>query len=136
MICLDTNAVISAINRHPLHVRSRLEVALQDGIIVAIPAIVLYEIWYGLKKSARREMNEAILATFLALGLISLAFDADDAKEAGDIRAALERAGTRIGPYDILIAAQARRRNAMIVSANTREFARVPGLRCVDWTTV
>ena len=58
----------------------------------------------------------------------------DDAREAGDIRAALERTGTPIGPYDVLIAAQARRRGAMLATANVREFARVPGLRLVDWS--
>ena len=64
-----------------------------------------------------------------------LDFDAEDAEEAGDIRATLQRAGTPIGPYDILIAAQARRRDALLVTANTREFARVPGLQIEDWTT-
>jgi tRNA(fMet)-specific endonuclease VapC len=62
-----------------------------------------------------------------------LTFDAMDAQEAGDIRARLRRAGTPIGPDDILIAAQARRRNALLVTANTREFAQVPGLRIEDW---
>jgi predicted nucleic acid-binding protein len=47
----------------------------------------------------------------------------------------LERAGTPIGPYDILIAAQARRRNLTIVTANRREFERVPGLTVQDWST-
>jgi tRNA(fMet)-specific endonuclease VapC len=46
---------------------------------------------------------------------------------------ALERAGTLIGPYDVLIAAQARLRHAVLVTANTGEFARVPGLRTEDW---
>jgi hypothetical protein len=50
------------------------------------------------------------------------------------LRAQLERAGTPIGPYDALIAAQARRRSALLATANTREFTRVPGLKVVDWT--
>jgi tRNA(fMet)-specific endonuclease VapC len=62
-----------------------------------------------------------------------LDFEADDAEEAGDIRAALERAGTPIGPYDVLIAAQARRRGAVLAMANRREFARVPRLTTEDW---
>ena len=57
----------------------------------------------------------------------------EDAEEAGNIRAALERAGKPIGPYDVLIAAQARRRGATLVTANEREFARVPGLKTEDW---
>jgi tRNA(fMet)-specific endonuclease VapC len=45
----------------------------------------------------------------------------------------LARAGTPIGPYDALIAGQARRRGATLVTANQREFARVPGLKTGDW---
>ena len=62
-----------------------------------------------------------------------LPFDAEDAAHAGDIRAHLERKGTPIGPYDYLIAAQARRRGATLVTANRREFERVPGLMVADW---
>lgn len=63
-----------------------------------------------------------------------LNFDQDDAREAGEIRATLRAAGTPIGPYDVLIAAQARRRDAVLITTNTREFVRVPGLRIEDWT--
>jgi hypothetical protein len=61
--------------------------------------------------------------------------DRQRAEEAGEIRAAIERAGTPIGPYDVLIAAQARRRSALLVTANTGELARVPGLNAEDWAT-
>lgn len=133
MICLDTNIVVAAINQRLPHVRERLLQTLVDGEAVGIPAIVLFEMWYGIKKSTRPQQNAANLATFLALDLTPWPFDAEDAEEAGDIRAALERPGTPIGPYDILIAAQARRRGATLVTANEREFTRVPGLRCEDW---
>ena len=53
MICLDTNAVIAAINLRPPSVRARLEQALADGTLVGIPAVVLSELWYGLRKRAR-----------------------------------------------------------------------------------
>lgn len=53
---------------------------------------------------------------------------------AGDLRAALEMAGTPIAPYDLLIAAQALRRGTTLVTANVAEFARVPGLLWQDWT--
>lgn len=134
MICLDTNAVIAAINRRIPAVRRRLEQALLDRTIVGLPAIVLYEIWYGVRKSARPRENAATLAAFLALDVTLWPFEPEDAEEAGDIRAALERAGTPIGAYDVLIAAQARRRGALLVTANGREFARVPALRIEDWS--
>jgi tRNA(fMet)-specific endonuclease VapC len=133
MICLDTNAVIAAINRRAPAVRMRLEQAFADQIIVGVPAVVLFEIWYGIRKSSRPRENAARLAMFLTLDVQPWPFEPEDAEEAGDIRAALERSGTPIGPYDTLVAAQARRRGALLVTANRREFARVPGLRMEDW---
>lgn len=133
MICLDTNAIIAAINGRVPQVRARLVRALADGRVVGVPVIVLYEIWYGIKKSARPRQNAENLAAFMALDVTLWPFDLPDAEEAGDIRAALVRAGTPIGPYDVLIAAQARRRNALLVTANHREFVRVPGLKTEDW---
>ncbi len=134
MIGLDTNVIIAAINRRVPQVRAKLLQTLADGTIVGIPSIVLFKTWYGVRKSTRSQDNAANLSAFLALDLTHWPFEPEDAEEAGDIRAALERAGTPIGPYDILIAAQARCRGATLVTANTREFARVPGLRTEDWT--
>ena len=62
-----------------------------------------------------------------------LNFDADDAREAGDIRAALERAGTPIRPYEISSPRRPAAARATLVTANAREFARVPGLAIQDW---
>lgn len=134
MICLDTNAVIHAINGRRPMVRERLQAALAGGMTVGISAIVLFELHYGVGKSDRPEANAAALAVFLALGFELWPFCADDAVEAGALRAALARAGTPIGPYDLLIAAQARRRGALLISANEREFSRVTGLATADWT--
>jgi len=58
----------------------------------------------------------------------------DDAQHAADIRAHLKRLGTPIGPYDVLIAAGARSAGDPLVTANGREFERVPGLTVLDWT--
>jgi tRNA(fMet)-specific endonuclease VapC len=133
MICLDTNAVIASINRRVPHVRSRLEAVLGQAEIIGIPTIVLFELRYGIAKSARPRENSAILSAFLALDVVLWPFEVEDAEEAGQIRAELERAGTSIGPYDILIAAQARRRKAILVTANTHEFMRVSELNVQDW---
>ena len=114
-------------------VRRRLVAALGDGATVGVPSIVLYELWYGARKSDRFEVNAQALTTFLTLDVMPWPFESEDASEAGDIRAALERAGTPVGPYDILIAAQARRRGASLVTANEREFGRVAGLKTVNW---
>ncbi|MEA2861642.1 MAG: tRNA(fMet)-specific endonuclease VapC [Methylobacteriaceae bacterium] len=135
MICLDTNAVIASINRRTPQVRSRLETALGQAGIIGIPTVVLFELRFGIAKSARPRENAAVLSAFLALDVIPWPFEAEDADEAGQIRAELERAGASIGPYDVLIAAQARRRNAVLVTANTREFMRVPDLNVEDWAS-
>ena len=71
---------------------------------------------------------------FLSGNIDVAPFDAQDAAVAGDLRAALEAAGTPIGPYDVLIAAQALRSGATLVTANVSEFARVHGLVWQDWT--
>jgi len=134
MICLDINIIIAAINQRTADVRQRLMKTLHEGTTVGIPTVVLYELWYGIKKSARVQANTDALDNILALDVTPWPFEAEDAEEAGDIRAALERLGTPIGPYDVLIAAQARRRGAILVTANKNELARVPGLQTQDWT--
>ena len=69
----------------------------------------------------------------LSGGIEVVAFDADDAREAGELRALLRNAGREIGPYDLLIAAQARRNLATLVTHNVGEFGRVPALVVEDW---
>src|SRR3954447_18719763 len=133
MICLDTNAVIAIINRRTPGVRARLENAFAEAETVGIPTVGLFELGFGFAKSARPTENSAVLAAFLSLDVVPWPFDAHDAEEAGHIRAELERAGAPIGPYDVLIAAQARRRNAFLITANAREFLRVPDLKIEDW---
>lgn len=134
MICLDTNAVIVSLNDPKSRVRAHFDRMARSGTPLAVSSIVLFELWYGIANSKRQQHNIETLTGFLAGPIQVLNFDADDAREAGEIRAALAKLGTPIGPYDILIAAQARRRGATLVTANEREFVRVPGLQTEDWT--
>jgi tRNA(fMet)-specific endonuclease VapC len=133
MICLDTNAVIAVLNDRTSPVRTKVDAAIGLGRALAISSIVLFELRYGAAKSAQPERNAQRIADFLLGPIEVLPFEPADAEEAGEIRAALERAGTPIGPYDVLVAAQARRRDALLVTANEREFARVPRLKFEDW---
>ncbi len=133
MICLDTNIAIYVINRRVPAVRFRLAEQLRLGTEIGLPVIALFELRYGHARSDRRAESDRLLAEFLAPGIVVLPFDEEDAAHAGDIRAELEGVGTPIGHYDYLIAAQARRRGATLVTANVREFARVPGLLVADW---
>ena len=133
MFCLDTNVIVFAINGRVPSVEQRLQQELAAGTTLLIPTIVLFELRYGIAKSVRREASTRVLDAFLAEGFEALLFDAEDAAEAGDIRAALESSGMPIGAYDVLIAAQARRRGAVLVTGNRREFERIPGLMVTDW---
>jgi tRNA(fMet)-specific endonuclease VapC len=133
MICLDTNIVIGIVNGRSSSLRHRLGEQMRSGIPIALPVVALFEMRYGFAKSNRRDHNERLLERFLGLGIDVLPFETEDAAHAGDIRAELESAGTPIGHYDYLIAAQARRRGAVLVTLNRREFARVPGLLVTDW---
>lgn len=132
MFCLDTNIVIGIINGRAPAAEARFRETVGRAPLM-LSAVVMFELRYGYAKSDRRSRMEVILATFLAPGIEVLPFDADDAAEAGGIRTALEAQGAPIGPYDILIAAQARRRGAALVTLNRREFERVPGLIVTDW---
>ncbi len=130
---LDTNACIALINGKPAAVRARLAKAVDAGSQVLVPAVVVFELWYGVAKSARPEANARRVETFFAGPVRLLAFEEEDARRAGAVRAALEIAGKPIGAYDVLIAGQALCRKLTLVTANAREFGRVKGLVWEDW---
>lgn len=134
MICLDTNVVIAALGGRFPHVATRLERALVQTDVI-LPVIVVFELRYGIAKSRNHSANLERLELFLQLPIEVARFEEGDAAEASVIRASLEQMGTPIGPYDLLIAGQARRRGALLVTANQREFTRVPGLLTEDWAT-
>ena len=134
MILLDTNACVAAINGRPTSVGERIGATLQRGRKVKVSAVVVFELFYGVAKSARVEANLRAVETFLR-PLSILTLDAEDGRAAAQIRAQLERAGKPIGPYDYLIAAQAVRHELTLITANEKEFASVPGLRFENWAS-
>jgi len=125
---LDTNAVIALLNDSGPKTAKRAQKHRPSD--VGISAIVAHELYYGAFKSKRTASNVALVD---ALQVEILEFDRDDARQAGEIRALLAMRGTPIGPYDVLIAGQARARGLILVTRNTREFARVPDLAIEDW---
>lgn len=84
-------------------------------------------------KSARPAVNTQRLNMFFAGPVSLLPFEEQDARVAGEIRAALEASGKPIGAYDLLIAGQALSRRLTLVTANVAEFSRVQGLSWQDW---
>jgi tRNA(fMet)-specific endonuclease VapC len=131
---LDTNACIAIINGQPEAVRTRFRRALDGGATISVSTIVAFELWYGVGKSGRPEFNARRVETFFSGPVEVLAFDDDDARSAGLVRADIEKAGTPIGAYDVLIAAQALNLGAVLVTDNEREFKRIPQLVLENWT--
>jgi tRNA(fMet)-specific endonuclease VapC len=130
---LDTNACIALINRASAAVRNRFQKALSARAQIYVSSVVTFELWYGVAKSERQDLNTQRLHAFLAGPMILLPFEDEDARVAGSIRAALQASGTPIGAYDTLIAGQALARQLTLVTANVSEFSRVKGLSWQDW---
>jgi tRNA(fMet)-specific endonuclease VapC len=130
---VDTNACIALINGTPRQVRRRFQRVVARDATILLSSVVAFELWYGAAKSQRRETTTQRLRAFLAGPLEWTEFDGEDAREAGTVRAELEIAGTPIGAYDVLIAGQARRRGATLVTSHIAEFARVTRLKWEDW---
>jgi tRNA(fMet)-specific endonuclease VapC len=130
---LDTNACIALINGRPAAVRTRFQDVIARGADVNVSAVVVFELWYGVAKSAQQESNTGRLESFLAGPIRFLSFDEEDARVVGRIRATVEKIGRPIGAYDLLIAGQAVRHKLTLVTANGKEFARVKGLVWEDW---
>ena len=131
MLALDTNTLVyffKGIGNVAQHLRLRATPPREIGI----PALVLYELEVGIAKSSQPESRRQALAALLKLVRI-LPFDEPSARAAADIRVRLEATGMPIGPVDPLIAATAMAHSAILVTHNTRELSRIPGLRVVDW---
>jgi tRNA(fMet)-specific endonuclease VapC len=127
---LDTNICIYIIKNYPAHLRERFNRLAEQ---LCISSITLGELHYGAEKSERRLQNLQAVEHFTAR-LEVLSFSAKAAAHYGEIRAALERAGKPVGPHDMLIGAHARSEGLIVVTNNTREFTRIPGLRVENWT--
>jgi tRNA(fMet)-specific endonuclease VapC len=125
---LDTNLFIATIVHDKRDVARRLRIHRHE---VGLSAIVLHELYFGAFKSDRPERSIPVVE---AIGLPLIPFEAEDARRAGEVRASLARAGTPIGPYDVLIAGQALARGLTVVTANVGEFRRVDGLAVEDWS--
>ena len=126
---LDSNACIALLNNTSATLLTRIRRHAPSQI--GLSAIVTYELYYGACKSRRTSRNLELVDR-LAFEVVP--FDASDARVAGAVRSELEAAGRPIGPYDLLIAGQARARGLTLVTANSREFLRVKGLDCEDWS--
>jgi tRNA(fMet)-specific endonuclease VapC len=107
--------------------------ALPSNEIVHLSTVTVFELDFGARKGRWSKANLALLERFL-LDFAVEPFDEEAARASGAVRAALEKKGAPIGPLDTLIAGHALRLGATLVTNNTREFARVPGLKLQNWS--
>jgi tRNA(fMet)-specific endonuclease VapC len=128
---LDTNICIHIAKRKPERVRSRLE-RLRPGD-AGMSVITYAELVYGARNSERMESNLAQLEQLRGL-IPVMPLAAEMADPYGRVRTVLRKKGLPIGAYDLLIAAQALQLGLILVTNNTREFARIPGLEVENWT--
>jgi tRNA(fMet)-specific endonuclease VapC len=127
---IDTNICIYIIKKKPGSVFHRLSrIKINEA---GISSITLSELEYGAAKSSYPDKNRVALLEFASFFEIH-DFDSGAAREYGMIRADLERRGKIIGAMDMLIAAQARCLNLILVTNNEKEFKRIPGLRIENW---
>jgi tRNA(fMet)-specific endonuclease VapC len=127
---LDTDSCIALIKRKPAKMLDKLTSHAPGD--VGLSAVTLAELRFGVAKSAQKDANARALDEFL-LPLEIADFDETAAGVYGEVRAALEKAGTPIGPLDTQIGAHALSLGAVLVTHNTREFRRIPGLTVEDW---
>ena len=128
---LDTNTCVGLL-RSPGNAQVRKRLAAADPADLMLCSVVRGELLFGALRSRDAVKNLALLATFFT-HFASLPFDDSAADHYGDIRSTLTRAGTPIGPNDLMIAAIARANALTLVSHNVAEFNRVGGLTCQDW---
>ncbi len=131
---LDTNVCIALLNENSPPIETRVLRELRAHSLLSVSSVSVFELWYGVAKSARRPSNTQKLKTFLRSWVNLLSLDDEDARIAGDLRAEMDAIGRPIGQYDLLIAGQALRHNMTLVTANVREFGRVKTLLWEDWS--
>lgn len=130
---LDTNVIVELLRGRRESVRSRFDEARTEERPLRASLIVLHELLFGAENGPRPEADRK--AVFRILANISVEpLDVEDITVAAHVRAQLRRLGTPIGAYDLFIAGQALARGWTLITANTREFSRIEGLKVIDWT--
>ena len=127
---LDTDTCIAIIKKHPVALKKLRGKSIGQ---VGLSSITLGELAFGAYKSSRPTDAHDALREFL-LALEIAAFDDQSAMRYGEVRASLARRGKLTGPLDTLIGSHARSLDVILVTHNTREFARIEELRLEDWT--
>jgi tRNA(fMet)-specific endonuclease VapC len=132
-LSIDTNVFVDLIRGRQAGLRERFRLAVSAAEPVVASLIVLQELLYG-AEIARNPAAQHLNVRQVLSGIEVQAFDERDIATCAQLRSRLRSAGLAIGAYDALIAGQALARGWTVVTANTREFARIDGLNVIDWT--
>jgi tRNA(fMet)-specific endonuclease VapC len=127
---LDT-CVLSDFTKGELGTQTRLRQT--PPMDIAVSSITVMELRYGLQLNPQRAAKIEPTTTSLLVSVTLLPFTTAEAEQAAQIRSLLKTRGQPIGAYDVLIAATALAHNLIMVTANVREFARIPGLQVENW---
>lgn len=127
---LDTNILSDLIN-HPAGAAAKKIVTLESEESCCTSVIVACELRYGALKKNASSLTDRVNQLLDSIAVLSL--DADVESEYAALRVSLEQAGTPIGSNDLLIASHALAADLTLVTANEREFSRVPGLNMENW---
>ncbi len=127
---LDTDICVFIIRKRSPSILKRIEMTPPGQI--AISAVTLAELQYGVFKSSNPEKNAMALAKFIS-PLHVLPFTEKDTLTYGMIRGELEKSGVPIGPLDLFIAAHAISNSLVLATGNKKELSRVNALRIEDW---
>jgi len=126
---LDTN-VIADLAHNPQGIAASRLAKLSDDTF-GINAVIASEIEYGLEKRGSMKLRRQVEAILSTMPLLE--FPANIARHYGRIRVELERKGSPIGPYDLLIAAHGVASGITVITRNDREFRRVRSLKVENW---
>jgi tRNA(fMet)-specific endonuclease VapC len=129
---IDTKIWIPAFHRGNELIQHKMDSVPMEQCWISSVAVA--ELFYGVENSSKPKENRHSVNAFLDTGINVLPFTIDHAESFGAIRYMLKRAGNLIGPYDMMMAAQASAEQMVLVTNNTKEFERIPSIELEDWT--
>lgn len=130
MYLLDTDTIIYSLKGN-LAVQKNLLTHINDPIKTSV--ITLMELYYGAYKSQKVTANLAIIKT-LEQSLDIILVGLESVQIFGMLKSQLEKTGSRLDDFDLIIASCAMAHNLTLVTNNERHFQRIDGLNITNWT--
>ena len=129
---LDADTCVFILRRSSSAILARIQTVPVAQQVMSV--VTCAELLYGVQLASKKKSNQAAVEALMRL-LAVLEWPKEAARHCAEIRADLKKKGSMIGANDLLIAAHARSLGAVVVTNNTKDFARVKGLRIENWAT-